>query len=149
MQWHLRGSVARCVHLGLRINRPPQADDKVIFVWKFILFNCKASWDGLPTALSLGHGSYPDSLSYFFPKGVFSGRFFWPLYNRSNVLVSSCPSPLIPTWWSLHVSNVYLFLNVQGIDFISGLYIVYQLRIYACMYTSGNIWGWFSVGFPK
>ena len=31
------------------------------------------------------------------------------------------------------------FLNVQGIDFISGLYIVYQLRIYACMYASGNI----------
>ena len=26
---------------------------------------------------------------------------------------------------------------------------VYQLRIYACMYASGNISGWFSVGFPK
>ena len=28
------------------------------------------------------------------------------VYNRSNVLVSGCPSLLIPTWWSLHVSNV-------------------------------------------
>ena len=79
MQWHLRGSVARCVHLGLRINRPPLADDKVIFVWKLILFNCEVSWDGLPTALSLGHGSYPDSLSYFFPKGVF----FWQVFLAS------------------------------------------------------------------
>ena len=48
----------------------------------------------------------------FSPKGFFLAGFSWPLYNLSNVLVSGCPSLLIPTWWSLHVSNVYLFFNV-------------------------------------
>ena len=38
-----------------------------------ILSNCEASYDGLLNALSLGHGSYQDFLSYFFPKGFFSG----------------------------------------------------------------------------
>ena len=37
-------------------------------------------------------------------------------------------------------SDVYLFLTVKEIDFISGLYMVYQLRMYACMYALGNIY---------
>ena len=32
MQWHLTESVARCVHLGLKTNSPPLADDN--FQWK-------------------------------------------------------------------------------------------------------------------
>ena len=71
MQWCIRESIARDVHLGLRTNRPPLTDDKFILVGKLILFNCEASWDGLLTALSLGHGSCPDFLSYLFPKGFF------------------------------------------------------------------------------
>ena len=30
-------------------------------------------------------------------------------------------------------------MNVLGIYCISGLHMVYQLRMYACMYASGNI----------
>ena len=77
MQWCIMESIARDVHLGLRTNRPPLADDKFILAGKLILFNCEASWDGLLTALSLGHGSYSEiSYHIFFPKGFFSGRFF-------------------------------------------------------------------------
>ena len=32
MQWYIKGSIARAVHLGLRTNRPPLADDKFILV---------------------------------------------------------------------------------------------------------------------
>ena len=67
MQWYIRGSKARDVHLGFRTNLAPLGDAKFISVRKVILFNCAASQDGSLTALSLGHGSYPDFLSYFFP----------------------------------------------------------------------------------
>ena len=36
MQWYIRGSIARDVHLGLRTNRPPLADDK--FMGLFLVF---------------------------------------------------------------------------------------------------------------
>ena len=95
------GNIARDVHLGLRTNLEPLADAKFILVCKLILFNGEASKDGLLTAQSWAMVPIQISchFSYFFPKGVLSGRFFlWFPYNRCSVFRGGCPSLLIPTW---------------------------------------------------
>ena len=82
MQWYIRRNIARDVHLGLKTNVAALADAKLISVCKLILFNCEASYDGLLTALNVGHGSYPEFLSYFFPKG-----FFWQVFSGLHIAV--------------------------------------------------------------
>ena len=99
---------------------------------------------------SLGHGTYPDFLSYFFPKGFFSGRFFfWPPYNRSDVLVSGCPSLSIPIWWSLHVSDGYFWMYKEFTVYQDCIWYISCECMHVCMPRAIYALGWFSAGVPK
>ena len=83
MQWYIKGSIACCVHLGLRTNRPPLTDDKFTLV-------CK-----LTSCLTVKPRRMAANCSEFGP--WFPSRFPVIFSWHSNVLVSGCPSLLIPT----------------------------------------------------
>ena len=74
MHGYIRGSMARDIHLALQ-NQPLTFDCcKVSFQFLNLLcLNYRASQDGLLTAWPWFIPRFP---TYFFPSGVFSGRFF-------------------------------------------------------------------------
>ena len=150
MQWYIRGSIARGVHLGLRTNRPPLTVDKFILVWNLFSLTVKPRRTGCQLLWVWAMVPIQISCHIFSLKGFILGGFFWPPYNRSNVLVSGYPPLLIPTWWGVHFSNVYLFwmckeltVDQECIWYISCecMYVCTPRAIYAS--------GWFSAGFPK
>ena len=77
---YIRGSVACGSHLGLWINL------------------CKASVGKATNCWSVSHGSYPDFLLFFCPRG-----FLWQVFNRTFIF-SGCSAPL-----SLSCSSVLVF----------------------------------------
>ena len=151
IQWCIRGSMARDVHLGFRTNLAPLADAKLIWGWKLILFNCEASWDDLLTSLSLGHSSNPDFLSYFLPRGVF----FWQVFSslRITVVLSFkavthlCESQLGK--FNMLVMYTYIWMCKELIGYHDCMWYISCECMHVCMPRAMYASGCFSAGFPK